>query len=137
MTSAPASAIFTLSEIHQAAKELLETHPDSVITWRLLRGAGRPPDDLQRKSQRHSRIRPMGTPAEQAQLPNGSWGPLYTGYQAETVFHTTDVAIDRAFALGLIQVKVHGTRRQYILEVLNGNAHVTDRMKSIKPGLWE
>lgn len=131
MTHPHISAIFTLSELHLAARELLEAPPDAVVTWRLLREVLRvQPDDPERLASKNVlKSDPWVLQLAQVQLPDGSWGRFHSqDTKQKTLFRTTEEAIDRAFALGLEPSEdplAH--TRQYILDVLNGIAHVTDR----------
>jgi hypothetical protein len=122
---------FTLVDVHQAARALLELSPGSIVTCRLLREVLRvPSDDPQLAQASAAASDSLWTrQLDESQLPDGSWGRFHSqDTKQKTLFRTTEVAIDRAFALGLepgvgCLARVQG----YILEVLGGEAHITDR----------
>jgi phage baseplate assembly protein W len=131
MTHAPGPVIFTLDDIQRSATGILETNPDGVVRYRLLREVLCEPSNnpalIQAKNAALSSkwVRQL----EEAQLPDGSWGRFHSqDTKKKTAFRTTEEAIERAFALGLEpsdEVLLHA--RQYILEVLHGDAQITDR----------
>jgi hypothetical protein len=133
MAYSPGGPSFTLEDIYSSARNILEQAPMGIITHRLLREVIRVPSDdldlvLAKKAAAESKwIRQL----EGAQLPNGSWGRFHSqDTQVKTAFRTTEEAIDRAFALGLEQNSQMLTQvRQYILDVLHGDAYITDRVE--------
>ncbi len=121
----------SLEDLHQAARDILKTQPGSIVTWRLLREVLRlPPDDPELVKARNAAYSSRWVEQlEQSQLPNGSWGRFHSQDTAQkAVFRTTEEAIDRALALGLEPNEgVLARVRQYIINVLHGQAHITDR----------
>ena len=122
---------FTLEELLHSSQCILDIVPDGVLSYRLLREVLRiQPDDpeLVRVNQaivNNKWIRQL----KEAQLSNGSWGRFHSqDTKVKTVFHTTEEAIDRAFALGIDpNDPILSFVRQYILNVLHGDLQITDR----------
>jgi hypothetical protein len=131
MAPAPDLVSFTLADVNQAARELLEANPEAIVPYRLLREVLRlpatNPELLQAKKAAMAGkwVRQL----EESQLSDGSWGRFHSqDTKNKTVFRTTEEAIDRAFALGLgpsdrIVRRVSG----YIQDVLHGDFRITDR----------
>jgi hypothetical protein len=131
MVSKSIGAIFSIEDIQQSAWDILELEPDSILAFRLLREVLQvPPDDptllmLKNTVVRSKWVRQL----EESQQPDGSWGRFHSqDTKKKTIFHTTEEAIDRAFALGQdsdtgMLIKA----RQHILDVLNGDARISDR----------
>jgi hypothetical protein len=121
---------FSLEDIHHSAREILATHTDAIIRWRLLREVLRFPAD-------HPEVEEAKAAAleskwvrqlEEAQLPDGSFGRFHSqDSKQKTTFRTSEEAIDRAFALGLeVDHPVLTRIKRYIQQALGGQAHIHD-----------
>ncbi len=127
----PNWARFTLADVLQTARDLLTTHPEPVVAYRLLREVVRvPPGHPELTHQKNLALTGKWVhQLEASQLPDGSWGRFHSqDTKRKTVFRTTEEAIDRAFALGLESGE--GVLKQtslYCMKVLDGAAHLTDR----------
>ena len=125
--------IFSLENIQQLARHILEMNLDGVLAYRLLREVLRlPPENTALRQARESAMSSKWVrQLEETQLADGSWGRFHSqDTRKKTVFRTTEEAIDRAFALGLRpDHQVLWRARQYIQDVLNGNKQITDRVE--------
>src|SRR4030042_5912871 len=122
---------FTLADLHQSACRLVELRPGCIVTYRLLREVHRLPSDdpLLAQAKDATENSKWVNQLNGSQLPDGSWGRFRSkDTKTKTMFRTTEAAIDRAFALGLEPGEGCLARVQhYIMEVLRGEAHITDR----------
>jgi hypothetical protein len=138
MTYSSDHLIFTLDDVKQSASAILDSKPDAIIAYRLLREVLRVPqgDAELAKLEKAALTSKWVVNLEVAQQPDGSWGRFHSqDTKAKTTFRTTEEAIDRAFALGFNPNSVVLTRaQQYILDVLHGHAHITDRFE--KHAAW-
>jgi hypothetical protein len=134
MAYSPHAAVFTLEDIYSSARNILEGAPVGILTHRLLREVIRVPSDdpdlvqTKKAADDCKWVRQV----KGAQLPDSSWGRFHTqDTQVNTAFRTTEEAIDRAFALGIDpNSQVLSQVRQYILDVLHGDIHITDRVEN-------
>jgi hypothetical protein len=122
--------VFSLEEVCNTAGMLLETRPDPVPAYRLLKEVLRLPSgdpELMKARQAAEQSRWIRQLVA-AQLPDGSWGRFHSqDTKVKTAFRTSEEAIDRAFSLGLGADHVVLRRAQaYIEKVLTGQAHITD-----------
>ena len=131
MTHTPDSVIFTLDDIHRSARDILGANPDWVVRQRLIREVLRESSDNPTLAQaKNAALSSKWVQLlEEAQLPDGSWGRFHSQDTIKkTAFRTTEEAIERAFALGLEPGDAVLQRvRQYILEVMHGDAQIADR----------
>jgi hypothetical protein len=130
MTHTPETVIFRLDDIHRAASDILEASPDGIVAYRLFREVLRlSPNDPQLTQAKNGAFGSKWVRMlEKAQLPDGSWGRFHSqDTKKKAVFRTTEEAIDRAIALGFEPGDELLLRtRQYILDVLHGDAQFTD-----------
>jgi len=121
---------FSLADVHQATRLLLTANPGAIVAYRLLREVLRmPPNHPELAQAKAAALNSKWVcQLEESQLPDGSWGRFHSqDTKKKTVFRTTEEAIDRAFVLGLEPTdRVLTQVRQYILEVLQGTALITD-----------
>lgn len=131
MSNSPSGVSFTLEDIFASAIRILEANPQELIKYRLLKEVLRCSTDAPelvhtKKAAAQSK---WVHQLESEQLPDGSWGRFHSqDTKIKAVFRTTEAAIDRSFALGLdgtdpVLIKT----RQFILDVLHGDAKITDR----------
>lgn len=122
---------FSLVDVGDIARNILSTYPAPIPAYRLLNEVLRlPTDDPElRKAREAAVLSKWIHRLEIAQLPDGSWGRFHSqDTRVKTAFRTTEEAIDRAFSLGLDPSHpVLAQAKTYIENVLNGQAHVTDR----------
>ncbi len=119
----PQPVRFTTIDLDRSAKALLQTHPDTVVAYRLWRDVLRlPVDNLALRSSVWVRQ------LEAAQHADGSWGRFHSqDTQAKTAFRTSEEAIQRALALGLtVDDPPLKRARQYILRALAGEVTISD-----------
>ncbi len=131
MMVSPHQVAFTLADVKQAACAILAREPDAIPAYRLLRQVLRQPaDDPQLIRAKAAALTSKWVrQLEETQLPDGSWGRFHSqDTRVKSDFRTTEEAINRAFALGLEPGEGALLRaRQYILDVLEGRVHLTDR----------
>jgi len=131
MTTSPDHAVFTLDDLHRGSRAILATLPAGIVAYRLLREVLRvPPADPELTRSKKAALNSRWVyQLKHSQLPDGSWGRFHSqDTKLKTVFRTTEEAIDRAFALGLEPGDAPLARlHQYILGVLRGETHITDR----------
>ncbi len=130
MTHTPGPVKFTLDEILQIARGILDANPDGVVAYRLYQEVLRfPPDDPQLAGAKNAAVKNKWVhQLSDSQLPDGSWGRFHSqDTKKKALFRTTEEAIDRAFALGLEPGDgLLLCTRQYILKVLHGEAQIAD-----------
>ena len=122
---------YKLAELQKSANELLAANPEAIVTNRLQREVLRvPPNDPELAQVKKAVLMSKWVrQLEKSQLSDGSWGRFHSqDAKKKTVFHTTEEAIDREFALGLepsdrVLTRVSG----YIQSILHGDAQITDR----------
>ncbi len=133
MEYSPDGPVFTLEDIHSSARNILEEAPVGILAHRLLREVIRVPSDDPDQIQA-KKAAADGKWVRQlvgAQIPDGSWGRFHSqDTQVKTAFRTTEEAIDRAFGLGIEpNSQMLSQVSQYILDVLHGELHITDRVE--------
>jgi hypothetical protein len=123
-------ATFSHKQVCAIADEIWFARPDPIPAQRLLKEVLRLPNEDTRLRSMREKIKQSKwiRQLERAQLPDGSWGRFHSqDSKTKTVFHTSEEAIDRAFALGLEpDHPVLARVRAYIENVLAGKARVTD-----------
>jgi hypothetical protein len=130
LAPAPDLATFTLTDVHQAARVLLEANPEAILTYRLLREVLQVPSNSPElaKAKEAALNSKWVRQLEESQLPDGSWGRFHSqDTKIKTAFRTTEEAIDRAVALGLEPGdRILKRVSRYIQDALLGDTHITD-----------
>ena len=121
---------FTIEDVLHCARFILASKPEPIVTWRLLHEVlGFSADDPELVDVKTAALRSKWVrQLEQAQLADGSFGRFHSqDTKQQTIFRTSEEAIDRAFALGLSADHPMLTRlKAYIQQALQAQVHITD-----------
>jgi hypothetical protein len=121
---------FSIEDVQHSARFILASKPEPIVSWRLLHEVlGFSADDPELAEVKAAALQNKWVrQLEQAQLADGSFGRFHSqDTKQQTIFRTSEEAIDRAFALGLGADHPVLTRlRAYIQQALQGQAYITD-----------
>lgn len=120
-----------LAEIQGIARRILESNPEPVPRYRLMRDVlSLPPEDKElqnaRKDLEHC---PQVQQLLHEQYDDGSWGPFHSrDSQQKKAIPCTEAGVERALALGLdADHPALQKTRAYIISILEGKRHFPDR----------
>lgn len=127
------SLVFTRNQITSLGQCLLESQPNAIVHYRILRDVLRVPGDSAdlKTARAQMLVHPLTAELASAQHPDGTWGRFHSMDSAINArFPTSETAIRRALALGLDKdAPILARAVKFMRSVLEGKAAWSDRVE--------